>query len=442
MTAPNPSQPPSTAVTAPTWPPLLVVPALGVIGLGVLLPAWVLAVALSTGIAFSWCESRLGRLGIRSGETLLVAVLAGLLIVIGGLGAAAWGTLQDSLRTRAPADQAAKPRNLRQWFWDHPWWALGAALLVADILLIPGSGHRAAFPRNAAIAILATTSWSILTAAWLFYRLAWATLRLGWRLSRSSSAVAALVVVAGVATATGWAVLVEIADLITQPEFVEELKRRRADGRGFSSWRGGLGAPGGAAVPAALFEHEQLGALLRAPVYLGDPGDSPFDGLLPDTFAACAEQLDSRLRMEATWHAARYVGTTDAEDVVQDILVRVCLRRQPPREFRSFFIKAVQNRASTWRSRAARNCPLYAVPEPSCDIREDEEYLRLETLRAANDALCTLTESEQDILRLRYYERKDYAEIAVAMGITQVNARQRVSRAIAKLRAEFQRLCR
>lgn len=445
MADPNPSQAASPTATTSAWPPLLILPALGSIGLGVLLPAWLFAVALSTTAAVFWCKGQLERLHIQSTDTVVVAFLAGLLLVIGGLGAAAWGTFQAGFHPRTPAEQAPRPKGLRRWLQEHPWWSLGAALLVSDILLLPRSGHWAAFPRGAAITIVATTSWSILTSVWLFSRMAWGALRLGWRLSRRNSAVAALVVMAGVATATGWVVFVNVVDLVSQPEFLQELRREQGGRRAFSSFGGGgRFTAGEAEVPAALFEHEQLGALALAPVHLGDPGllgdGSDID--LPDSFAACAEQLHPLLRTQATLQAARFVGPSDAEDVVQEILLRVCLRRQPPRDFGSFFIKAVQYRASTWQRRAVRNCPLYAIPEQVCDIRPDEEYLRLETLRAANKALCTLTDSEQEILRLRYFERKEYFEIAAALGISEANARQRVSRSTAKLRAAFQQLCR
>jgi RNA polymerase sigma factor (sigma-70 family) len=430
------------------WLSLLILPALGSLGLGVLLPLWVLAVVFSTLLSGVWCDHRLKQIGLYSQDFLGMAGLVSAVLVLGGLGACAWVSLQESFRKGSEPPKGG-PGG---WLLRHPWWALCVGLMVANaVFLSEPVRHRLA----AASVLLAQGSWFILTAAWLAWRMAWGCLRLGWRLSRASAFMAGLVVAAGLFTAASWSLFFRTAEEWGRSASAS-LKRGTRDGaRPGGNWsKADLGSllSGGSppsAVPA-LFEREPRGEVLLTPVYLGNPGEGAFGDVLfepsarqeaPDGFADCVLGLSERLRGEATLLARRYVDSFEAQDVVQDVLLRVCLRGRSPSSAPGYFIRSIENRAMEWRRRAKRSCSLMELPETGCALHPEEEYLREEQSRAISKALCTLPEEEQEAVRLRFVEHEDYAGIAQRQGWSQTNARQRVSRAIKKLRAAFQEKC-
>jgi RNA polymerase sigma factor (sigma-70 family) len=376
-----------------------------------------------------------------------MASLISAVLVLGGLGAATWGRLQDAFRPPG----GAEPRGgSKGWLLRHPWWTLGLGLFVAHGLLWNNPSQH---PLAAASVLLSEGSWFILTATWLAWRLAWGSLRLGWRMSRASSFLAGLVVAAGLFTATGWFVFFN---------FIEEMARSAGSalnqtvkqplvGSGWSPSSLGARLPAGTqpAVPA-LFKREQHGALLLATTRFATLGEGDsFEGdylhaAAADpsaVFATCVQGLNPQLRVEATSLASHYVDAVEAQDVVQDVLLRVCLSGRVPASFSSYFIASVKNRALEWRRRTERVCSIVEVPEPRCALQPDEDYLRAETSRAINKALCALSEEEQEVLRLRFYEGEDYADIAQRLSLSEVNARQRVSRALKKFRAAFLAKC-
>ncbi|PTL59034.1 hypothetical protein C7Y72_04915 [Paraconexibacter algicola] len=77
------------------------------------------------------------------------------------------------------------------------------------------------------------------------------------------------------------------------------------------------------------------------------------------------------------------------------------------------------------------------VQRPAMD---DESYARVEELvhsaperAAVRAALLALSDAQQQVLRLRVVEERDYAEIAAVLGVTEQTARARVSRALRAL---------
>jgi RNA polymerase sigma factor (sigma-70 family) len=449
MTEPEAPKNSQTGRSASAWQSLLVLPALGSLGLGVVLPLWLIAVTISTMLSLAWCGQRLDRLFVRSQDSLVMAAFVSAVLVLGGLGAATWESLQESLN-RGPEPEPRRPQ--KGWLLRHPWWTLGFGLVIADVLLW---GEPNNHPLAAASGLLALCSWFVLTTTWLTWRAAWGSLRLGWRMSRASSFMAGLVVAAGLFTATGWFLFFGFAEEFAQsarPTLSQALNRSGVrDGWNLS----GLGTRSPTATPPpvvpALFEREKHGSLLLLPTRfanLSEQDQDLGDGLLgaaaaepPDPITECMLGLDAQLWGQATSLATHYVDPSEAQDVVKDVLIRICLRGRSPATSPAYFITSVKNRAREWRRRAARVCSIVEVPEAHCAARPDEDYLREEQSRAVNKALCTLPEEDQEVLRLRFFEQRGYADIALWLGSTQDNARQRVSRAVKKLRAAFQEKC-
>lgn len=447
MTEPQATPDSQPKKTTSVWQSLLVLPALGSLGLGVVLPLWLLAVTLSTFASLAWLDNSIRRISAQSQEVMAMAGLVSAVLVLGGLGAATWGRVQETFHP--PGSPEARGGS-KGWLLRHPWWTLGLGLFFAHVLLWRNPSQH---PLAAASVLLSESSWFFLTTTWLAWRLAWGSLRLGWRLSRASPFLAGLVVAAGLFTAVGWTVVLNVADGLSRalPELVEALNfPRRGGGWSSSSLGGSLSSSLPEPVAPALFEREQHGTLLLIPTRLGNMGEenvsfseaierAAASGIERD-FSNCVHGLDPQLLSEATSLARRYVDS-DAKDVVQDVLLRVCLKGPTPADAPGYFIRSVKNRALEWGRRSARVCSFAEAPEQHCALPTDEEYLRQEQYRAINKALCSLSEEDQKVLRLRFFDGEEYADIAQRLGVSQDNARQRVSRAIKRLRDAFQASC-
>lgn len=86
-------------------------------------------------------------------------------------------------------------------------------------------------------------------------------------------------------------------------------------------------------------------------------------------------------------------------------------------------------------------CPLDDAPEPECDLRPDDDYLRSEALKALRTSLCSLKDDDREVLDLRYFKELSELEIARHLGISYDAARKRLQRAREKLEVEFLQRC-
>ncbi|HSI39304.1 MAG TPA: sigma-70 family RNA polymerase sigma factor [Xanthobacteraceae bacterium] len=128
----------------------------------------------------------------------------------------------------------------------------------------------------------------------------------------------------------------------------------------------------------------------------------------------------------------------DAEDLVQDALVRAYERRasfQPGRSLRAWLIAIVHNafvdahRAR--RTSAARDALAGALADDAVEAAQDH-HVRLAQVRAA---FMELPEEQRAALHLVAVEGLSYAEAATALGIPQGTLMSRLARARAALRA-------
>jgi RNA polymerase sigma-70 factor (ECF subfamily) len=131
-------------------------------------------------------------------------------------------------------------------------------------------------------------------------------------------------------------------------------------------------------------------------------------------------------------HARRLVGDHDAEDVLQDALLRALRaypRLQHGEQLRAWLYRVTTTTA--YDAHRARSREVLAE-EPPAPATEPEHY------DDAFDALISgLPESRRVAVRLRFVDDLDYDAIARRLGCSPVAARQRVSSAIRALREEL-----
>jgi RNA polymerase sigma factor (sigma-70 family) len=125
------------------------------------------------------------------------------------------------------------------------------------------------------------------------------------------------------------------------------------------------------------------------------------------------------------------VGRDEAADVFQETFL-AALRAYPglrsTENLRGWLFTIARNKAlDTHRARARRPLPLAAVPE---DVRLDGT----EPTSPVWDAVRRLPERQRHAVLLRYAGDLPYREVALAMGVTEVAARQHASTGVRALR--------
>jgi RNA polymerase sigma-70 factor (ECF subfamily) len=128
-------------------------------------------------------------------------------------------------------------------------------------------------------------------------------------------------------------------------------------------------------------------------------------------------------------HARRLAGDQNAEDVLQDALLRA-LRAYPrlrnADHLRAWLYRVTTTTAIDHHRSRRREVPTDDVPAVASHDRYDD---------GAFDALIApLPDSARSALHLRFVEDLDYEGIADRLGISAVAARQRVSTAVRTLR--------
>jgi RNA polymerase sigma-70 factor (ECF subfamily) len=164
-----------------------------------------------------------------------------------------------------------------------------------------------------------------------------------------------------------------------------------------------------------------------------------------DGDAEARDLLLGRIRPRLVlWVAARISpslrSTTDAEDLVQEVLLAVHrdlpgFRGTPGASFGAWLFRIAENRIrdAADRAGAAKRragpvpVPLTTTPSTAAQRGEDLERLRV--------AIAALPEDHRAVVRLRRLEERSDAEVAAAMGRTENAVRILYCRALKGLRA-------
>ncbi|MBL8915534.1 MAG: sigma-70 family RNA polymerase sigma factor [Archangium sp.] len=154
--------------------------------------------------------------------------------------------------------------------------------------------------------------------------------------------------------------------------------------------------------------------------------------------ADCFEKLTADAVMSQARRAAGYGPWAD--DVIHDTLIAVCTSPKRIRDVRPYFVRSVRNGA-----RAAQQAEWFpgtcSLGEATCPLRsQDDEFERVEGLRLAERALCTLDSDSRAMLELSF-DGVRHREIGQRFGITEDSARQRVKRARDSVKMVVEALC-
>lgn len=142
--------------------------------------------------------------------------------------------------------------------------------------------------------------------------------------------------------------------------------------------------------------------------------------------------------------AAGLVGTTDAEDLVQDVWTKALEHpRAAPGVARGWLARVARNLAvNRFRARARRESRERAhAPreDASTSVAAASEHFELTHQIAA--AVRTLDEPYRAVILLRFFEGLEHAVIAARLGLPLATVRTRQQRALVKLRERLDREC-
>jgi RNA polymerase sigma-70 factor (ECF subfamily) len=143
----------------------------------------------------------------------------------------------------------------------------------------------------------------------------------------------------------------------------------------------------------------------------------------------------SSLRSRCYREAARVLPRADAEEAVQEALVRAWLRRdscRSPEEPLPWLLEITRNEARRLRGREARRTHGELVDALPHDDHDDFSGAAVRI--TVEQALGTLADRDRRMLRLRYAEDLTQGEVAQRLGLPEGTVKVRLHRARRRLR--------
>jgi len=170
----------------------------------------------------------------------------------------------------------------------------------------------------------------------------------------------------------------------------------------------------------------------------------------PSSDTARAERLDSDYRDELVTYAAKRVSEILAEDIVQEVFLKLLTYPNKIEQERSFLYTAVtreivdrlrkekKRRATSLRQECAgHDGDLGNMPADSRALPADVLASTSENIQLLLRAVGKLSKKDQRAVRMVYLDGMDYAEAGKKFGVSGEAIRKRVERALTKLQKMF-----
>ncbi|SHN21064.1 RNA polymerase sigma factor [Mucilaginibacter sp. OK098] len=137
----------------------------------------------------------------------------------------------------------------------------------------------------------------------------------------------------------------------------------------------------------------------------------------------------------------RLQDPAQAKDITQDIFLQLWLKREENNidNLPAYLFTATKNKVFNWMEKERRFTP---VPELLLQLKTsrdqtDAELLRKEFMKAYEALIDTLTQSQQQIFRMRYQQDLSTSEIAELLDISRKTVQNQLGKAVAQLRASL-----
>jgi RNA polymerase sigma factor (sigma-70 family) len=166
-------------------------------------------------------------------------------------------------------------------------------------------------------------------------------------------------------------------------------------------------------------------------------GDDRLAELAGQGSEAAFEAIVHRYRRALVRHCARVVGDADADEAVQEALLKAhrALAAGTPVQNLGSWLHAVAHNSALAMLAARRVGPEYREDDVSIGAQSDQ--LRREHLEALTGALLSLPARQRQALVMREFEGRSYDEIAARLGASNGAVRQLLNRARMSIRDRF-----
>lgn len=130
-----------------------------------------------------------------------------------------------------------------------------------------------------------------------------------------------------------------------------------------------------------------------------------------------------------------------AKDITQDVFLQLWLKREENTidNLPAYLFTATKNKVLNWMEKERKFTP---VPELFLHLKTsrdqtDADLLRKEFMSAYEALINTLTQSQQQIFRMRYQQDMSTTEIAEQLAISRKTVQNQLGKAVAQLRASL-----
>jgi len=170
--------------------------------------------------------------------------------------------------------------------------------------------------------------------------------------------------------------------------------------------------------------------VLQERIRAGD--ESAFDTVFRSHYAHLVRMAESVVRERAL-----------AEEVAQEVMLELWRRRetlQIEQSFRAYLLRSTRNRALNHvrhQRVVAREAAIAAIDPPTAPSAEDQ-MLGAELEQAVREAIDELPERSRVVFQLSRDHGLKYAEIAVALDISEKTVEKRMGQALAELREKLE----
>lgn len=139
------------------------------------------------------------------------------------------------------------------------------------------------------------------------------------------------------------------------------------------------------------------------------------------------------------------LDTAEAEDIVQDTLIRIWNKREELSQLESieaYSLTICRNLAlDRSNKKEAQNLPLEAAPlTPDINASPSERLVNEERLAWVHRLFCKLPEKQRSVMQLRDIEGKSYKEIATILNMTEDQVKVNLFRARQSIRNHFEKI--
>ncbi|MBU0639780.1 MAG: sigma-70 family RNA polymerase sigma factor [Planctomycetes bacterium] len=127
-------------------------------------------------------------------------------------------------------------------------------------------------------------------------------------------------------------------------------------------------------------------------------------------------------------------NAADAQDLIQDTLLRMVRQNRPVQDARAYVLRCLRNLAIDRHRRAGRLPSVASLAGDGLAFMDADALTRQETFAGIRSALRTLPEQRREIIVLKVYAELSFREIAEILGIPPGTAASHYTRGLAEMR--------